>query len=228
MAFSVRYEPPEGDGDKIFVDDIDAIVVGRDPGTGGVCLLPFDETISASAARITQQENGLRIENTSSFGGVEVLLDQGTRWLPPGDATTTSKLSTLRVSGVVYRHSVALIPSNIRGHQQPSTGTRPALVTNYKVAEERFPSLVALCAPLFYPDRFGADLLSARDIAAKVSAQDTQQKITQRAVHNKLQRLREDIEKRFGVPLETREDLAYWAVRNGVITRRDVDSLLGI
>ena len=44
----------------------------------------------------------------------------------------------------------------------------------------------------------------------------------------KLQRLREDIERRFGVPLETREDLAEWAVRNGLVNRHDVDAHMGL
>lgn len=224
MAFSIRYQPPAGE-EALDLDHVDSVVIGRAPGSDGVCLVPFDETISAAAAEVSQIEGGLRIENTSTYASIEVQLDHGSRWLSPGEATTTPRSSTVVIAGEVYRHVVRLTPSESPPVAVPATGTRPVLSTNYEVAPERFPSLVALCASRFYPDRFGTDLLSAREIAKKVSA-NSDQPTTQRAVHNKLQRLREDVESRFGVPMESREDLADWAIRNAVVTRRDVDSLL--
>ena len=226
MAFKVRYRPP-ADGTEVCLESVNEIVVGRDPGPDGLALLPFDETISAQALRISQYPDGIRIENTSSFAGVEVLLEQGSRWLPPGDATTTPSPSTAVLVGDIYRHEVVLIPLETAPARVP-TGTRPSLVTSYQVPEERFPALVALCAARFYPDRFGTDLLTAPEIAKRISRQADAPEVSSKAVNLKLQRLREDIERRFGVPLETREDLAEWAVRNGLVNRHDVDAHMGL
>lgn len=225
MAFSVRYRPP-ADGSEICFESVHEIVIGRDPGSDGLALLPFDETISARAVRVSQYPDGIRIENTSSFAGVEVLLEQGSRWLPPGDATTTPSPSTAVLVGEIYRHEIVLIPLETAPARVP-TGTRPSLVTSYQVPEERFPALVALCASRFYPDRYGTDLLSAPEIAKRISHGADAPEVSSKAVNLKLQRLREDIERRFGVPLETREDLAEWAVRNGLVTRHDVDAQMG-
>ncbi len=50
--------------------------------------------------------------------------------------------------------------------------------------------------------------------------------MTAKAVNNKLQRLRTEISERVGVFLETREDLADWAIKFGYVSKSDVDSLL--
>ena len=50
--------------------------------------------------------------------------------------------------------------------------------------------------------------------------------VTAKAVNNKLQRLRTDIADKLGVYLDTREDLADWAIRQGHVSRGAVEALI--
>ena len=220
----MRYRPP-ADGTEVCLESVNEIVVGRDPGPDGLALLPFDETISAQALRISQYPDGIRIENTSSFAGVEVLLEQGSRWLPPGDATTTPSPSTAVLVGDIYRHEVVLIPLETAPARVP-TGTRPR---GNELSSSGGTIPCASCSlRRAVSDRFGTDLLTAPEIAKRISREADAPEVSSKAVNLKLQRLREDIERRFGVPLETREDLAEWAVRNGLVNRHDVDVHMGL
>ena len=65
--------------------------------------------------------------------------------------------------------------------------------------------------------------------AASISSllKDYGEDVSPKAVNNKLQRIRDDIAKTLGVFLESREDLADWAIRNGHVTRKAVEDLLG-
>ena len=227
MSFSIRYRPP--DADNAFVlEDVDEVVIGRNPGDDGLTLTPYDDTISAAAVNVCQVEDGLRVENTSSFATIELRLASGTIWMSPKEAMVSSEIVGILVSGSVWVHTVELYDQEQSVNRQAVAGTRPVLETAYEIPEERFPALVALCAPHFYQDRFGQGLLDSRSIAKRVSPDELGKVVTPKAVDNKLQRIRSDLAEKHGLYLDSREDLAGWAVRERVVTRFDVDRLFGL
>lgn len=227
MSFAVRYMPPDADA-GVVLEGLDKVVIGRDPGEGGLTLTPHDDSISAAAVHVSQVEGALRVENTSSFATIQLRLVSGSLWMTPKEAMTSSEIVGVVVSGDVWVHTVELFDQERPGVRQATAGTRPVLETLYEIPEERFPALVALCASHFYQDRFGQGLLDSRSIAKRVSPDDTGKVVTPKAVDNKLQRIRSDLAEKHGLYLDSREDLAGWAVRERVVTRFDVDRLFGL
>ena len=200
------------------------VFIGRDPSDPGLALTPVDETISRNAAHLVVEKSRLKVTNTSSFAEIEVQHERGSRLLFPGEALETSGRVELVIRGEIFSHRIELAPSVNAAEPESPTGTRRLASMKYDVPAERRLSLIALCAARFEPDRFGSDLLSAKAISDLLTARG--ESVSPKAVNNKLQRIRDDVAHTLGVYLESREDLADWAIRNGHVTRSAVETLL--
>lgn len=218
----MTYQPP-GDG-PITHQVTSSITAGRDPNKADIVLTPADNSISGSAVKIELGESGATITNTSSFAQLDILHQQGTRFLFPNEQLTITSSVSISIPGSVYTHTINIEIDGAQISSPSPESTTPLITGNFQVPEERRPALIALCAPRFYPDRFGSALLTATDIGKLISTDN--ETITAKAVNNKLQRLRNEIAHRLHTFLDSREDLADWAIRNGHVTRDDVDTLL--
>ena len=198
--------------------------VGRAPGDGGVVLTPEDQSISGTSVEIERRDSQVVIRNTSSFAQLDVHHEQGVRFLFPGEELATTSNVVIAIPGSIYTHHVNIDIEGARPDVAPTTGTTPLISAPFSVPDERRGALVGLCAARFFPERLGSALLTATDIARLLSAAGDP--VSAKAVNNKLQRLRADIAQRLDVYLDTREDLADWAIRQGHVTRSDVEQLL--
>ena len=222
MSFDLSYSPPGSP--EITRTVVSELFVGRDPSDPGLQLIPLDETISRNAVSLRVVSPAMEITNTSSFAEVEVLHDRGSRLLFPGEALTTSGKIEVVIRGEIFTHRVALSPKERRPEVSETAFTQPLQAMGYEIPPERLPTLVALCASRFEPGRFGSDLLSAASISSLLK--DNGETVSPKAVNNKLQRIRDDIAETLGVYLESREDLADWAIRNGHVSRKLVEELI--
>lgn len=198
--------------------------IGRSPSDGGIRLTPEDQSISGTAFVVERRDRQVLIRNTSSYAQLDVHHEQGVRFLFPGEELVTAASVVVVVPGSVYTHTINIQVTGGVREPGPATGTTP-LLREFAVPPERKRALVGLCAARFFPDRLGAALLSASDIAALLTAAG--EPVTAKAVNNKLQRLRTDVAQKLGLYLDRREDLADWAIRQGHVTRSDVERLLG-
>ncbi len=222
MRCQVSYRDPTG---SVQVRGVDTSVsIGRDPARSDLLLTPPDPSISGVAVVIAIRDEHVVVRNTSTYAQVDVMHEFGTRFLFPGEELATSESLSVAVPSSTFRHVIQVEVEDAKSDVTGPTGTSPLMGSAFVVPPERHLSLVGLCAARFRPDRFGSALLSASEIAMLISkGGDT---LTAKAVNNKLQRLRDDVAERLGLYLETREDLADWAIRNGYVTRSDVERLL--
>jgi len=219
----VSYKSP--DGEELSEVLKSEIAVGRDADRSDIVLTPLDNSISGVAVMIERDEDRVVLTNTSSFAQLDVLHEQGTRFLFPNEKLTVTSSVSISIPGSIFTHTVEV---EVEGATEVSTSpstTTPLQPEHFEVPEERKDTLILLCAPRFYPERFGSALLSAADIAKIITRSG--EAVTAKAINNKLQRLRNDIAEKLHVYLDSREDLADWAIRNGHVTRSDVDTLLG-
>lgn len=221
MRCVVSYKSPDGKEFDLQVNEL--VTVGRDPTKAKIVLSPMEDSISGIAVQITVRRNSVVIANTSSYAQIDVLHEQGTRFLFPNEELSTTSSVVVVVPGAIYRHQIQVNLSGLDAPAKDTALTTPLNQESFTVPDERRPALVALCASRFYPDRYGAALLSATEIAKLLSTSEV--RTSAKAVNNKLQRLRNDIAARLGIYLDTRDDLADWAIRNGHVTRSDVDQL---
>tara|TARA_B100000902_G_scaffold396783_1_gene458735 strand:+ start:1000 stop:1674 length:675 start_codon:yes stop_codon:yes gene_type:complete len=223
MEFKLSYIPPNG-GDTVRRSITDVTIVGRDPGNDGVVLSPEDMTISAKALELSVKENGLLVSNSSSYSNINVEHNRGvTRHLHPGEELLVDSSITVIVEGEVFTHKIEVEISGTLENVS-SSGTTIDLRQHIVIAEERKPALICLCAARFYPERYGTALLPASNISQILKRQGIE--TTPKAINNKVQRTKNDVSKRTGLHLDTREDLADFLIENQLITRSDVDDLL--
>ena len=223
MRCSISYRSP--DRNESIVELADVIEIGRNPGRNGLVLTPEDQSISATSVVVERRDTQILIRNTSSFAQLDVHHEQGVRFLFPGEELVTTSNVVIAVPGSVFTHHINVDITEVITESVSPTGTIPLAHATFSVPDERLPSLIGLCAARFFPDRLGSALLSASEIARLLTTAETS--VTPKAVNNKLQRLRTDIADRLGVYLDTREDLADWAIRQGHVTRSDVERILG-
>lgn len=219
---SISYRSP--DQHETILEVADEARIGRAPGDGGVTLTPEDQAISGTSVIVQRRNTQVVIRNTSSFAQLDVHQEQGVRFLFPGEELATTSNVVIAIPGSVYTHHVNVDVDGAIPDVAPATGTTPLLSAVFAVPEERRGALVALCAARFFPERLGSALLTATDIARLLTMAG--EPVTAKAVNNKLQRLRNDIALRLNVYLDTREDLADWAIRQGHVSRSDVERLL--
>ena len=199
--------------------------IGRAPKQPGLIIAENDEYISANAIEVRSNSDGVQIGNTSTHSFIEVRTPQGLRVLFPGEQLLVPTAATVMLRGQTYIYRIEVDPGVLRVAQIEKTGTK-RIFEHYKISEERKPTLVLLCAAHFFPERYGQSPLKASQIAKMLTERG--QKVTTKAVNNKLQRTREDIEGHTGDYLDDREALVNYLVRFGYVTLTDVKGLLGI
>jgi len=200
------------------------IVIGRSPGDDGFSLATDDVTISGRAAILRCTPFGLQITNSSTYSEIEVFVEAGVRLVFPGESVVTSESCQILLTGQQHRFRIDIEVREAASESRVATSGTERLIEEVRIAPERWPVAVALCASRFYPDRFGVQVMSASEISNLLQHRGVQ--VTPKAVNHKIQRLREDIEARSAVPLDTREDLVEFLVRNRVVSRGDVRELL--
>jgi hypothetical protein len=202
----------------------ESLRIGRDPGVEGFIMAPLDLTVSSRALLLESVPSGIQLTNTSSFSECEIFLETGTRIVFPGESVVLRESCTVVVPGEVFSYRVELtLESKTVLDSGNETGTR-RIVERIEIHPERWPVAVCICAHRFFPDRFGSVLPNANDIShllAKVGIE-----VTPKAVNNKLQRLREDLSDRHGQFLESRHELVDFLVRQRIVSRADVISVL--
>lgn len=225
MKANFRYQSPDHQNVEGAIRK--ALIVGRNPGEQGLKLTPEDSAISAKAAEISVTANGITIRNTSSYAQIDVHHETGTRYLFPGEALETRSDTRVVIPGSVYSHQIWVEVSVVAEQPQHAASTTTRVgPEEFSIANERLPALIGLCAARFFPERLGSGLLTATKIAEVLNQNGHH--VTAKAVNNKLQRIREDAADRFGVYLDSREELADWAIKNGYVTRSHVVGLFAM
>jgi len=200
------------------------IVIGRSPGIEGFSLETDDVTISSRATILRCTPLGLQITNSSTYSEIEVFVEVGVRLVFPGESVVTIESCQILITGQQNRFRLEVEVLEFQSIPTVAISGTQRLIDEVRVAPERWPVAVALCASRFYPDRFGVQIMSANEISIFLKHRGLE--VTPKAVNHKIQRLREDIEEKSAVPLNNREDLVEFLVRNKVVSRDDVNDLL--
>lgn len=200
------------------------VAVGRAPGGDGIVVGAEDQSVSARAITAYCAAGKVRLQNTSTYASIEISSSGGLRLLFPGESISVDTEIVARIPGRIESYPIRIAPTDQPESNQPKTGTRPLFDREPAIAEERHQVLTALCLPKFFPERFGSALLSARQVSRILEPHGVE--VTPKAVNNKLQRLREQVADRHGVYLDTRADLADYAIRQGLVTLSDAQSML--
>lgn len=224
QSCTVTFKDPQT-SETIVVEVDKRLNIGRAPKQPGLIIAENDEYISANAIEVRSNSDGVQIGNTSTHSFIEVRTPQGLRVLFPGEQLLVPTAATVMLRGQTYIYRIEVDPGVLRVAQIEKTGTK-RIFEHYKISEERKPTLVLLCAAHFFPERYGQSPLKASQIAKMLTERG--QKVTTKAVNNKLQRTREDIEGHTGDYLDDREALVNYLVRFGYVTLTDVKGLLGI
>ena len=224
QSCTVTFKDPRT-SETIVVEVDKRLNIGRAPKQPGLIIAENDEYISANAIEVRSNSDGVQIGNTSTHSFIEVRTPQGLRVLFPGEQLLVPTAATVMLRGQTYIYRIEVDPGVLRVAQIEKTGTK-RIFEHYKISEERKPTLVLLCAAHFFPERYGQSPLKASQIAKMLTERG--QKVTTKAVNNKLQRTREDIEGHTGDYLDDREALVNYLVRFGYVTLTDVKGLLGI
>lgn len=223
MDCYVTYTSPDGVA-EINQQISGPISFGRDPINEGVALTPEDQTISSNAFELSTSNNRLVIKNTSSYSQITVQHDMGIRFLDPGEELRTTSSSIISVSGQIYSHTISVNIDGVQETKAASGETINPRPTEIRIADERMPTITAMCASRFFPERYGSKLISASTIAKALSKSGP--KVTARAVNHKIQRTKDELSADHDLFLETREDLVDFLIRNGAVTRKMVEDLL--
>ena len=224
QSCTVIFKDPKT-SETIVVEVDKRLNIGRAPKQPGLIIAENDEYISANAIEVRSNSDGVQIGNTSTHSFIEVRTPQGLRVLFPGEQLLVPTAATVMLRGQTYIYRIEVDPGVLHVTQIEKTGTK-RIFEHYKISEERKPTLVLLCAAHFFPERYGQSPLKASQIAKMLTERG--QKVTTKAVNNKLQRTREDIEGHTGDYLDDREALVNYLVRFGYVTLTDVKGLLGI
>lgn len=224
QSCKVMFKDPRT-SETIVVEVDKCLHIGRAPKQPGLIIAKDDEYISANAIEVRPKFDGVQIGNTSTHSYIEVRTPQGLRVVFPGEQLLVPTTATVMLRGHTFTYRVEVDPGVLRVAQINRTGTKP-VNEPFIIAEERKSTLVLLCAAHFFPERYGQSPLKASDIAKMLTERG--QKVTTKAVNNKLQRTREDIEAHTGDYVDDREALVNYLVRFGYVSLTDVKELLGI
>ena len=195
--------------------------IGRNPGKNGFVIGENDEFVSSIAVQLSRGSNELNISNRSSHTEIDLRLHTGVRVLFRGEQIAVRESATIIIPSSVYMYKIELDLTGIAPVKQSSTGTQKLDGHDLVFAVERIPSLCGLCAFAFYPEKYGTAPLTANQIADRLKKFDPS--LTAKAVNNKIQRTREQVEEATGTYLNDREGLAAYLTRKGHITKDMVD-----
>ena len=226
MECQIRYDAPDGSLTESR-ELQEELTVGRAPGEGGIALVPEDQSISRRTAELEIRDMQLVVRNVGTYKQIDIHSQSGVRHLLPGEEMRISSSVTIVIAGEIYTHEI----------MAKVTGAEPVPVTagdtaapshrDLQIPEERLPAVIALCAPHFYPDRYGKKLMSYKKIAKLLTGVGIEPPPTASAIDKKLSRTRiENINEKHGLFIDTREELVDFVVLNGIVTREDVDNLL--
>jgi len=220
MECTVNFvDPGTGRHDSIVMGK--SLLIGRKPGKNGFVVGGNDEYVSSIAVELTKGNNELNICNRSSHTEIDLRIDNGVRILFRGDKIAVRESATVIIPSSVYMYKIDLALTDLKPFERHSTDTQKLDGHDLILAVERIPSLCGLCAFAFYPEKYGAAPLTANQIAAKL--RNNYPTLTAKAVNNKIQRTREQVEEATGNYLDDREALAHYLTRKGHISRAMVD-----
>jgi hypothetical protein len=198
-----------------------SICIGRSPGKNGLIVGGSDEYVSSIALEISKDKTDLVIWNRSSHSELDIRLHTGVRILFPDEKIVVREPATIIIPSAVYMYKIEVDVSGVEPIFKPSTGTQRLDGHDLVLAVERIPTLCGLCASYFYAEKYGSAPLTANQIAEKLKTVDSE--LTPKAVNNKIQRTREQVEAATGAYLNDREGLALFLIRKGHITKEMVD-----
>jgi hypothetical protein len=198
-----------------------SLIIGRNPGENGLVVGENDDYVSSIALEISLERSNLVIWNRSSHNELDIRLHTGLRMLFPNEKIVVRESATIIIPSAVYMHKIEVDLFDVKPIAKTSTGTQRLDGHDLGFAMERIPTLCGLCVSYFYPERYGSAPLTANQIAEKL--QKFEPGLTPKAVNNKIQRTREQVEDATGAYLNDREGLALFLIRKGHITKEMVD-----
>jgi len=221
VSFEITYRDPST-SDRHEMNVADAISAGREPRHGGITLSSGvrDQTISADAVLIREEDREVVVHNTSTYSLIEVRRSSGSIQLEPREKLTLTGNATVIVPGRIFRHEITVnLPGTESTHEGPS-GTQTFLPSDYELPAERKEVLAHLCSPIFYPNRFSAKQ-TAKEISSRIERRGTF--VSPKEVNNKIQRTKDSVEEKCLTELADRDELAAFLVTHKLITKKDVD-----
>ena len=224
VSFEISYrDPSTGEVHHMVVTE--SISAGRSPSDDGLLLSSGarDQSISANAVLLTEEEGHVVVRNTSSYALIEVQRTTNPMKLESKEELRLIGDATVVIPGRIFRHEITIKQGPRRVDDSPPTGTATFLPSDYELPPERREVLAHLCAPVFYPDRFSSRQ-TASDIAKRIGRNGTT--VTPKEVNNKIQRTKDGIEEKCLTELNNRDELAAFLVTHKLITREDIHDLV--
>ena len=197
------------------------LCIGREPGENGLVVGGSDRYVSSIAVELATKENELIIWNRSSHSALDIRTHNGLRVLFPNEKFSVRESATIIIPSSDYRYKIDVEVIGALQVLESATNTQQLDGHDLALAVERIPTLCGLCASYFYPEKYGSAPLTANQIAEKLTK--SSHSVTAKAVNNKIQRTREQVEAATGLYLDDREGLAQYLIRTSHITKAMVD-----
>ena len=195
--------------------------IGRKPGASGLVVGSTDNYVSSIAVELSKKVDELVIWNRSSHSELDIRTQKGLRVLFPDEKFSVRESATIIIPSKDFSYKIEVRVVGAPQIRESASDTRRLDGHDLSLAEERIPTLCGLCASYFYPKKYGVAPLTANEIAEKLSKVALD--VTAKAVNNKIQRTREQVEEATGLYIEDREGLAQYLIRKGHITKAMVD-----
>ena len=195
--------------------------IGRKPGASGLVVGSTDNYVSSIAVELSKKVDELVIWNRSSHSELDIRTQKGLRVLFPDEKFSVRESTTIIIPSKDFSYKIEVRVVGAPQIRESASDTRRLDGHDLSLAEERIPTLCGLCASYFYPKKYGVAPLTANEIAEKLSKVALD--VTAKAVNNKIQRTREQVEEATGLYIEDREGLAQYLIRKGHITKAMVD-----
>ena len=197
------------------------LCIGRNPGASGLVVGNTDNYVSSIAVELSKKVDELVIWNRSSHSELDIRTQKGLRVLFPDEKFSVRESATIIIPSKDFSYKIEVGVVGAPQIRESASDTRRLDGHDLSLAEERIPTLCGLCASYFYPKKYGVAPLTANEIAEKLNKAALD--VTAKAVNNKIQRTREQVEEATGLYIEDREGLAQYLIRKGHITKAMVD-----
>ena len=197
------------------------LCIGRNPGKNGLVVGGSDNYVSSIAVELSKKVDELIIWNRSSNSELDIRTQKGLRVLFPNEKFSVRESATIIIPSSVYMYKIEVGVIGAPQIRESATNTQKLDGHDLSFADERIPTLCGLCASYFYPEKYGNAPLTANQIADKLNK--SSHGVTAKAVNNKIQRTREQVEEATGLYIDDREGLAQYLIRKSHITKAMVD-----
>jgi len=197
------------------------LCIGRNPGASGLVVGSSDNYVSSIAVELSKKVDELVIWNRSSHSELDIRTQKGLRVLFPDEKFSVRESATIIIPSKDFTYKIEVGVVGAPQIRESTSDTRRLDGHDLSIAAERIPTLCGLCASYFYPKKYGVAPLTANEIAEKLNKSSLD--VTAKAVNNKIQRTREQVEEATGLYIEDREGLAQYLIRKGHITKAMVD-----